>query len=152
MDQRAAGLIIPRLCVKGAWHIGCDDLPRPTTRTFSAFAAKMPSAGDVVYYFFHIRELSAIIQWKTWHKSVHVRVESKESRDLKECYRFLDLTSRSFVAVVQELHPELLVPVCIFYLILRSLDTVEDDMAISIEEKEPLLRDFYTHIDDKNWT
>jgi farnesyl-diphosphate farnesyltransferase len=112
----------------------------------------MPSARDVVYYLFHIQELRAIIQWKTWHKPVHERDESKESRDLKECYRFLDLTSRSFVAVIQELHPELLVPVSVFYLILRSLDTVEDDMTISIEEKEPLLRDFYTHIDDENWT
>ncbi len=112
----------------------------------------MASATDVVYYLFHIQELRAIIQWKTWHRPIHKRDESKESRDLKECYRFLDLTSRSFVAVVQELHPELLVPVCIFYLILRGLDTVEDDMTLSIEEKEPLLRDFYTHIDDENWT
>jgi farnesyl-diphosphate farnesyltransferase len=112
----------------------------------------MPSARDVVYYLFHIQELRAIIQWTTWHKPVHPRDESKESRNVKECYRFLALTSRSFVAVCQELHPELLMPVVVFYLVLRSLDTVEDDMTISIEEKEPLLRNFYTHIDDENWT
>lgn len=43
-------------------------------------------------------------------------------------------------------------PVVVFYLVLRGLDTVEDDMTISIEEKEPLLRNFYTHIDDESWT
>lgn len=43
-------------------------------------------------------------------------------------------------------------PIVVFYLVLRSLDTIEDDMTISIEEKEPLLRNFYTHIDDENWT
>jgi farnesyl-diphosphate farnesyltransferase len=112
----------------------------------------MPSIRDVVYYLFHIKELRAIIQWKIWRNPVQKRDESKESRDLKECYRFLYLTSRSFVSVIQELPPELLVPVIVFYLILRSLDTVEDDMTISIEEKEPLLRDFYTYIEDENWT
>ena len=118
----------------------------------SAFAAKMLSASDFVYYLFHIQELRAIIQWTRWHKPVHPRDESKESRDVKECYRFLALTSRSFVAVIQELHPELLMPVVVFYLVLRALDTIEDDMTISIDEKEPLLRNFYTHIDDENWT
>ena len=62
------------------------------------------------------------------------------------------MTSRSFVPVIQELKPELLVPVCVFYLILRSLGTVEDDMTISIEKKELFLRDFSAHIDEENWT
>ncbi|EER29347.1 Squalene and phytoene synthases family protein [Coccidioides posadasii C735 delta SOWgp] len=87
----------------------------------------------------------------TWRKPVHLRDESKESRNVKEFYRFLALTSRSFVAVCQELHPELLLPVVVFYLVLRSLDTIEDDMTIGIEEKEPLLRNFYTRIDEENW-
>lgn len=110
----------------------------------------MLSARDVVYYLFHIQELQAIIQWKT-HKPVHERDESNESHDVKECWRFLALTSRSFVAVIQQVHPELLMPICVFYLILRGLDTIEDDMTISIEEKEPLLRQFYTFVDDENW-
>jgi farnesyl-diphosphate farnesyltransferase len=37
--------------------------------------------------------------------------------------------------VIKELHPELLVPVTLFYLELRGLDTIEDDMTISLEEK-----------------
>lgn len=99
-----------------------------------------------------VQELRAMIQWKTLHKPIHPRNKSKESYDVRECYRFLELTSRSFVAVCQELDRELLMPVIIFYLVLRALDTIEDDMTLHIEEKEPLLRNFYTHLEDTNWT
>ena len=112
----------------------------------------MPSLRSIAYYLWNANELRAIIQWKTWHNPVHERDESKESANLKECFRFLDLTSRSFAAVIKELHPELLVPVCLFYLILRGLDTIEDDMTIDIAEKEPLLRNFHKHIEDESWT
>ena len=112
----------------------------------------MPSLRSIGYYIIHFQELRSIIQWTVWHNPVHERDESKESPTLKECFRFLNLTSRSFAAVIQELHPELLVPVCLFYLILRGLDTIEDDMTINIKEKEPLLRDFYTRLEDETWT
>ena len=52
------------------------------------------------------------------------------------------MTSRSFSSVIQELHPELLVPIVVFYLVLRGLDTIEDDMTIPLEDKDPLLRKF----------
>ena len=51
----------------------------------------------------------------------------------------------------QELHPELLVPVCLFYLILRGLDTIEDDMTIPFETKEPLLRNFHNILEQDGW-
>ena len=71
---------------------------------------------------------------------------------LYQCYRFLERTSRSFSAVILELHPELLDPVALFYLILRGLDTIEDDMTIVLEEKDRLLREFHSIIDQKGWT
>jgi len=37
--------------------------------------------------------------------------------------------SRSFAVVIQQLPQELQDPVCIFYLVLRGLDSVEDDMV-----------------------
>ena len=83
---------------------------------------------------------------------VHERDESKESPALKRCFVYLDLTSRSFSAVIKELHPELLVPITIFYLILRGMDTIEDDMTISASEKEPLLRTFHTITTQEGWT
>ncbi|KAL9095896.1 MAG: hypothetical protein Q9165_001893 [Trypethelium subeluteriae] len=112
----------------------------------------MPSASELVYYLFHAQELRSIIQWKVWHNPVHERDPSKESPTLQQCFKFLDLTSRSFSSVIQELHPELLVPVCLFYLILRGLDTIEDDMTIKLEEKEPLLRDFHKVLEKDGWS
>jgi len=40
----------------------------------------------------------------------------------------------------------------VFYLILRGLDTIEDDTSIPLETKEPLLRDFKDHLDQDGWT
>ena len=67
------------------------------------------------------------------------------------CFKFLNLTSRSFASVIQELHPELLLPVALFYLILRALDTVEDDTSIPLDTKEPLLRSFDEHLKEDGW-
>lgn len=45
-------------------------------------------------------------------------------------YFILTKVSRSFAAVIIELNPELRNAICLFYLVLRGLDTVEDDMEI----------------------
>ncbi|KAF2085096.1 farnesyl-diphosphate farnesyltransferase [Saccharata proteae CBS 121410] len=112
----------------------------------------MPRASEILYYALHVQELRSIIQWKVWHNAVHERDESKESPSLRQCFFYLDMTSRSFSAVIKELHPELLVPVCLFYLILRGLDTIEDDMTIPLPTKEPLLRDFDNILEQPGWT
>ena len=83
---------------------------------------------------------------------MHKRDESKETETEKRCYHFLHKTSRSFSAVIMELHPELLLPVCVFYLVLRGLDTIEDDVSIPIKVKEPLLRDFKDKLEVDGWT
>ena len=59
--------------------------------------------------------------------------------NLAYCYDVLNKVSRSFAIVIQQLDPELRDAVCVFYLVLRALDTVEDDMSIPIEEKLPHL-------------
>ena len=88
---------------------------------------------------------------KIWHDPVHARDTSEETESTKECFVYLHKTSRSFAAVIEELHPELLLPVCIFYLTLRGLDTVEDDTSIPAKTREPILRDFYTHLEEDGW-
>lgn len=70
---------------------------------------------------------------------------------MRKCFDYLDKTSRSFASVIKELNPELLVPICLFYLVLRGLDTIEDDMTISIDEKDPLLRNFHKILKDETW-
>ena len=112
----------------------------------------MPSVSDIVYYAFHVTELRAIIQWSVWHDAVHARQPERETENLRTCFKYLEMTSRSFASVIQELNPELLVPVCLFYLILRGLDTIEDDMTIALKEKDPLLRDFYNILEKDGWT
>ncbi|KAL7888734.1 hypothetical protein AOLI_G00037080 [Acnodon oligacanthus] len=73
------------------------------------------------------------------------------SETLRTCYVYLNQTSRSFAAVIQALDGELRHAVCIFYLVLRALDTVEDDMTIPLEKKVPLLHDFHTFLYEPDW-
>ncbi|XP_064399813.1 squalene synthase-like [Halichondria panicea] len=77
--------------------------------------------------------------------------ESSLSSDMKRCLELLNLTSRSFAAVIQALDSELRPAVCIFYLVLRALDTLEDDMSIPVDKKTTLLKQFYTYLYDKDW-
>jgi len=56
----------------------------------------------------------------------------------------------SFAVVIQSLPLELRDAVCIFYLVLRALDTVEDDMALSVATKLPILRSFHEKIYDRH--
>ncbi|KAK7257984.1 hypothetical protein RIF29_32349 [Crotalaria pallida] len=66
-------------------------------------------------------------------------------------YTMLQKVSRSFALVIQQLGPDLRDAVCIFYLVLRALDTVEDDTSIATDVKVPILIDFYRHIYDPDW-
>ena len=43
-------------------------------------------------------------------------------------------------------------PIALFYLILRGLDTVEDDMTLSLDQKDPILRDFYKLTEKEGWS
>ncbi|KAL7486034.1 hypothetical protein ACHAW6_011633 [Cyclotella cf. meneghiniana] len=75
--------------------------------------------------------------------------------DLEFCDEILCKVSRSFAAVIRQLPPTLLVDVLIFYLVLRALDTVEDDMTYfdSNEEKVKVLLSFHkTALVDPHWT
>ena len=40
---------------------------------------------------------------------------------------------------------------CVFYLVLRALDTVEDDMTIPEDKKIPMLKSFYKNLLDPDW-
>ncbi|XP_054787011.1 squalene synthase 2-like [Prosopis cineraria] len=67
------------------------------------------------------------------------------------CYSMLHKVSRSFALVIQQLGTELRNAVCIFYLVLRALDTVEDDTGIATDVKVPILKAFHHHIYDRDW-
>ncbi|CCK72434.1 bifunctional farnesyl-diphosphate farnesyltransferase/squalene synthase KNAG_0K00660 [Huiozyma naganishii CBS 8797] len=91
----------------------------------------------------HPAECIALVQFKFVRKPLFSGVGAgRETADLARCRELLRLTSRSFAAVIMELHPELRDCVMLFYLVLRALDTVEDDMTIDDAVKVPLLRSF----------
>ncbi|CAG8501200.1 10627_t:CDS:2 [Scutellospora calospora] len=100
---------------------------------------------------FHPTEITALVQFK-YFKPKHILEFNPENKQKIRCYEFLDKTSRSFAAVIKELDDDVRDAVCIFYLVLRGLDTIEDDMSIPIEKKETLLRSFHKIISQKGWT
>ncbi|XP_021738706.1 squalene synthase-like [Chenopodium quinoa] len=67
------------------------------------------------------------------------------------CYTMLHKVSTSFSLVIQQLDTELRNAACVFYLFLRAIDTVEDDMSIAMDVKLPILRAFHQHIYDRDW-
>ncbi|GAV62379.1 SQS_PSY domain-containing protein [Cephalotus follicularis] len=67
------------------------------------------------------------------------------------CYTMLHKVSRSFSLVIQQLGTDLRNAVCIFYLVLRALDTVEDDTSIPTDVKVPILIEFHQHIYNCDW-
>jgi len=75
--------------------------------------------------------------------------------DLAFCDEILVKVSRSFAAVIRQLPETLLVDVMIFYLVLRALDTIEDDTKAfpSQEVKIKHLMNFHkTALGDPTWT
>ncbi|EGV66777.1 bifunctional farnesyl-diphosphate farnesyltransferase/squalene synthase [Yamadazyma tenuis] len=98
--------------------------------------------GKLTELLLHPDELKAAIQLSKYRKPLFPRNLLKESASTKRCYELLYITSRSFKAVIEELHTELKDVVMVFYLLLRALDTVEDDMTLDPKIKVPWLKSF----------
>lgn len=76
---------------------------------------------------------------------------SPKSESLIYCYNTLDKVSRSFAVVIKQLSPELRDAVCVFYLSLRALDTIEDDLSTNFEQRMQWLNEFYLHVGNENF-
>ncbi|GAA5994907.1 bifunctional farnesyl-diphosphate farnesyltransferase/squalene synthase [Rhodotorula paludigena] len=119
----------------------------------------MPSAVKLASFLVtaltHPAEAKNIIGYKLWRdplNQIETNPESGWDRpEMKRCWDFLDLTSRSFAAVIHELDGDLSRVIAIFYLVLRALDTIEDDMTIPIEKKAPLLESFHEKLEVDGW-
>ena len=108
--------------------------------------------GKLLQLLSHPVELKAALKLKFLRKSLFSDSDTTQTEDLVKCYQLLKLTSRSFAGVIMELHPELRNAVMLFYLVLRALDTVEDDMTIDPKIKVPLLRTFDEKLDLEEWS
>lgn len=117
------------------------------------------ASAALVASLFHPSEMAALLRYKflsadkTQYKDVSsLPPPSDPSYSYALCYYYLNKTSRSFARVIQELDPELRHPVCLFYLILRGLDTIEDDMTLDPALKQEMLKSFDEVIYKRGWT
>jgi len=98
----------------------------------------------------HPSELLLLLKYKFIYAK-KMNLPDNLSEASKYCYEKLTHVSRSFAAVILELPEELREPIANFYLVLRALDTVEDDMTVPIEGKVKELNVFYEHLYEKDW-
>jgi farnesyl-diphosphate farnesyltransferase len=104
----------------------------------------------------HPREVRALLKLKIKGQQYTVPKESlkvlAETLDDKSfCCAALSKVSRSFAVVIQQLPGDLRDAVCVFYLVLRALDTIEDDMKFPLDEKLALLRNFHQRSYDESF-
>ncbi|MEM7103537.1 MAG: squalene synthase [Bacteroidota bacterium] len=102
-------------------------------------------------------ELAALIKLKSNPSGTGRIKEALEDlavtlNDHDFCYAALKKVSRSFAAVIWQLPVGLRDAVCLFYLVLRALDSIEDDMEFPLEKKVPLLLSFHECNYDPNWS
>ncbi|KAH9479150.1 Squalene synthase [Psilocybe cubensis] len=118
----------------------------------------MGAANWIALLLTHPLEFRTLIQFYLYHEQKRDIAAIKEhptsgwDRDsMRRCWEFLDMTSRSFAAVIKELEGDLARTIALFYLVLRGLDTIEDDMTIPDDVKQPLLRAFHVHTVTPGW-
>ncbi|KAJ8606646.1 hypothetical protein CTAYLR_008390 [Chrysophaeum taylorii] len=82
-----------------------------------------------------------------WLKAVGFETNlASTDPDVAFCDEMLGKVSRSFAAVIRQLPAGVCLDICVFYLVLRALDTIEDDMEYSKDNpraKEKRLREFF---------
>ena len=96
------------------------------------------------------RGVWAMVRLKAHQRRVRKSVPLNDP-GLEFCYAKLQKVSRSFAVVIMALDHQVRDAVCIFYLVLRALDTVEDDMAIPLDVKVPELLSFHEKLSVCGW-
>lgn len=93
---------------------------------------------------------------KNSNKNDNNKLDSNQLKEIEDnwnfCFESLKNVSRSFNIVIKQLDDETMKVVCIFYLVLRGLDTIEDDMSIPIEEKKQMLLNFHNDIENNDYS
>lgn len=104
---------------------------------------------DLIRSAYYPSEIKAMLKLKLGvsDKDSHVIFNT----DLAYAYDTLDKVSRSFAAVIRQLPEELRDPVCVFYLVLRGLDSVEDDPDVNNNLKQELLSKFHLNLNNPNF-
>lgn len=156
---------------------GGEDSPASSSLTTSAGSAYIPGASNAVpkqgaygkvaihsesifSQLSHLDEVFSLLSFKLGLSKV-TSIEplaADASEHEKFCEDVLCRVSRSFALVIQQLPKSLRVAICNFYLVLRGLDTVEDDMvafaanAETQRQKINHLINFHIYLNDPTWT
>ncbi|KAJ6650880.1 hypothetical protein lerEdw1_002364, partial [Lerista edwardsae] len=99
----------------------------------------------------HPTELYNLLKFRLSGSGLPKVDQNSLSDGLCICYKYLSDISQSFATIIMALDIKMRHAVCIFYLVLRALDTIEDDMTISIERKVPLLQAFHSYLYQPDW-
>lgn len=91
-------------------------------------------------------ELVALLRYAKKAKSARVQLTKSLDPHWRYAYDALCDVSRSFALVIMELGRDLRDPVCVFYLVLRALDTVEDDTSVNAATRLDMCRKFWTFL------
>ncbi|KAF9554427.1 squalene synthase [Agrocybe pediades] len=119
----------------------------------------MGAANWIALLLTHPLEFRTLLQFYIYHEQKRDIAAIQEHptsgwdrQSMRRCWEFLDMTSRSFSAVIKELEGDLARTIALFYLVLRGLDTIEDDMTIPDDVKQPILRSFHVHTVTPGWS
>jgi len=96
-----------------------------------------------------VKNLLRVLKDDTKRTVAKLTVSSVSDRTY--CYDTLNEVSRSFAMVIQDLPIDVKDAICVFYLMLRALDTIEDDMQLDNETKSTLLENFHETCGDENF-
>ena len=113
----------------------------------------MPSAKVLLELLANPRELAAVVQLKLRVREISKKNSQKRiGQHWDFCFGILIDVSRSFNIVIQQLGDEMRDAICIFYLVLRGLDTVEDDMARDVKIKRARLKSFWKDLENDDFS
>lgn len=99
---------------------------------------------DVIAARYRPAELIALLRYKRKAHAARSQMTLALDPDWQYAYSTLCKVSRSFALVIMELRPDLRHPICVFYLVLRALDTVEDDTSVQPQIRRDLCTSFHT--------
>ncbi|KII88080.1 hypothetical protein PLICRDRAFT_42667 [Plicaturopsis crispa FD-325 SS-3] len=101
----------------------------------------------------HPFEFRTLVQYELYHERKHDITDEKEHSTsgwdrstMRRCWERLDETSGGFSAVIKELDGDLARTTCLFYLVTKTLDTIEADATLAPDDKASALLSLHERI------
>jgi farnesyl-diphosphate farnesyltransferase len=147
----AAALAAPKASSSSGNGTGGD-----SSKKQGAYGKVNSHSESVLSQLLHVDEVFCALRVKFAHPFPEADMGQKDNEDVRFCNDILGKVSRSFAAVIRQLPRGLCLETVVFYLVLRALDTVEDDMEAFVADpsvKVKHLRSFYqVALEDPTWT